>query len=45
MPRRRQSVKKVETLTHKEATRKNIPTAEYETSLHEADKSPIQGQL
>ena len=42
MPRRRQSAKKVETLTHKEATRKNIPTVEYEPSLREADKSPIQ---
>ena len=42
MPRRRQSAKKVETLTHKEATRKNIPTVEFESSLHEADKSPIQ---
>ncbi len=42
MPRRRHSAKQVETLTHKEATRKNIPTVEYEPSLHEADKSPIQ---
>ena len=42
MARRRQSVKQVETLTHKEATRKNIPTVEYEASLREADKSPIQ---
>ena len=42
MARRRQSAKKVETLTHKEATRKNIPTVEFESSLHEEDKSPIQ---
>lgn len=42
MVRRRQSVKQVETLTHKEARRKNIPTVEYEPSLREADKSPIQ---
>ena len=42
MARRRQSVKQVETLTHKDAKRKNIPTVEYESSLHEADKSPIQ---
>ena len=42
MSRRRKSAKQVETLTHKEATRKNIPTVEYEPSLHEADKSPIQ---
>ena len=42
MPRRRQAKKQVETLTHKDAKRKNIPTVEYEPSLHEADKSPIQ---
>ena len=42
MARRRQSVKQVETLTHKDAKRKNIPTVEYEPSLREADKSPIQ---
>ena len=42
MPKRRRSTKQVETLTHKEATRKNIPTVEYEPSLDEADKSPIQ---
>ncbi len=41
MAGRRQSAKKVETLTHKEARRKNIPTVEYEPSLHDADKSPI----
>lgn len=42
MPKRRHSAKQVETLTHKEARRKNIPTVEYEPSLREADKSPIQ---
>ncbi len=42
MPRRRKPAKQVETLTHKEATRKNIPTVEYEPSLHDVDKSPIQ---
>ena len=42
MARRRQSVKQVETLTHKDAKRKNIPTVEYEPSLREADKSPIR---
>ena len=42
MARRRQSAKQVETLTHKDAKRKNIPTVEYEPSLREADKSPIQ---
>lgn len=34
--------KKVETLTHEDATRKNIPTAEYEAVLHEKDKSSIR---
>ena len=42
MPRRRRSTKQVETLTHKEAKRKNIPTVEHESSLQEADKSPIR---
>ena len=42
MPKRRRSTKQVETLTHKEASRKNIPTMEFESALHEADKSPIQ---
>ena len=42
MPRRRQAEKQVETLTHKDAKRKNIPTVEYEPSLREADKSPIR---
>ena len=34
--------KKIETLTHEDASRKNIPTAEYEPILHEKDKSPIR---
>jgi len=34
--------KKVESLTHEEASRKNIPTAEYEAVLHEKDKSSIR---
>ena len=42
MPKRRQVKKQVETLTHKDAKRKNIPTVEYETSLDETDKSPVQ---
>jgi adenine-specific DNA-methyltransferase len=32
----------VETLKHDEATRKNIPTAEHQSIMHEADKSPVQ---
>ena len=42
MPRRRRTAKQVEAHTHKEAKRKNIPTVEYEPSLHDADKSPIR---
>ncbi len=34
--------KKVETLKHDEATRKNIPTAEYQSVMAEDEKSPIQ---
>ncbi len=33
---------KVETLTHEESTRKNIPTAELETVMSEEDKTPIR---
>lgn len=32
----------VETLKHEKDTRKNIPTAEYQSVMHEADKSPVQ---
>ena len=34
--------KQVETLTHEEASRKNIPTAEYQALLEKEDQSPIQ---
>ncbi len=34
--------KTVETLTHEDATRKNIPTAEYQSVLKKEEKSPIQ---
>jgi adenine-specific DNA-methyltransferase len=34
--------KSVETLTHVEDTRSNIPTAEYESIVEEADKAPIR---
>jgi len=36
------TLKSVESLTHAEATRKNIPTAEHQSIMHEADKTPIQ---
>ncbi|MBI5142032.1 MAG: site-specific DNA-methyltransferase [Nitrospirae bacterium] len=32
----------VETLTHEDATRKNIPTAEHQSIMHDADKSPVR---
>lgn len=32
----------VETLTHEEATRKNIPTAEHQSIMHDADKNPVR---
>jgi len=34
--------KQVETLTHDEASRKNIPTAEYQSVLHKEEQSPIR---
>ena len=34
--------KTVETLRHKEASRKNIPTAEYQAVMEDDDRSPIQ---
>lgn len=39
---KKKAKKKVETLTHEDASRKNIPTAEYEAVLHEKDKSSIR---
>lgn len=32
----------VETLKHDDATRKNIPTAEYQSILRDEDKAPIR---
>ena len=32
----------VETLTHSEASRKNIPTAEYRSVMDQTDQSPIE---
>ena len=31
----------VETLRHEEATRKNIPTAEHQSVMYDAEKNPI----
>ena len=37
-----QQPKKVETLNHDEATRKNIPTAEYQSVMAEDEKNPVR---
>jgi adenine-specific DNA-methyltransferase len=42
MARRRSAPKTVETLTHLEDTRSNIPTAEYESLVDAAEKSPAR---
>jgi len=34
--------KTVETLTHEEASRKNIPTAEFQSVMHKAEQSPVR---
>ena len=40
--RKPKAKKKVETITHDEASRKNIPTAEYEAIMRKEDQTPIQ---
>src|SRR5574340_1705435 len=42
MPREKKSQKSVEAITHPEATRTYIPTAEYQSVLREDEKRPIQ---
>ena len=32
----------LETITHEEASRKNIPTAEYQSVMDKSDQSPLQ---
>ena len=39
---KRNNTKSVETITHDEASRRNIPTAEYQSVMEKADQSPIQ---
>ena len=41
MPKRKPT-RTVETITHDEAARKNIPTAEHQSVMEKADQSPIQ---
>jgi adenine-specific DNA-methyltransferase len=40
--KKEKTLKSVETLTHDEATRKNIPTAEYQSVLRQDEQTPIQ---
>ena len=40
--KKKNNSKTVETLTHDEATRKNIPTAEYPSVMREAKKDAIR---
>ena len=40
--RKRRSPKAVETLTHGEASRKNIPTAEFRSVMDRSDQSPVR---
>jgi adenine-specific DNA-methyltransferase len=43
MAKRKQSTSKgIETITHKDAARRNIPTAEYESMMDEEQKSPVE---
>ncbi len=43
MPRKKKkNTKTVETLTHDEASRKNIPTAEYQSVMYKEEQSPIR---
>ena len=42
MAKRARTPKSVETLTHGDATRKNIPTAEYQPVMREEEQTPIR---
>ena len=42
MPRSKRTSKTVETLRHQDASRKNIPTAEYQAVMAEDDRNPIR---
>ena len=42
MMAKKKEPKKVETFTHDDASRKNIPTAEFESVMRKEDKTPIQ---
>ena len=38
----KRTAKSVEALTHEEASRRNIPTAEHEAVMAERDRSPVE---
>src|SRR5574337_943006 len=42
MPRKPKAPKQIATLKHKEAKRRNIPTAEYQSVMEKEDKAPIK---
>ncbi len=42
MAKNNQTKKTVETLKHEDASRKNIPTAEFQSVMRETDKSPVR---
>src|SRR5574337_896359 len=42
MPRKPKAPKQIATLKHKEAKRRNIPTAEYQSVMEKDDKAPIK---
>ena len=39
---KKKTPKQVDTFTHDEASRKNIPTAEYESVMRKEDKTPLR---
>src|SRR6202795_3278151 len=41
-PLKQKTKKKIETLTHDEASRKNIPTAEYQSVMRKEEQSPVR---
>lgn len=42
MAKKTHSKRTVETLKHEEATRKNIPTAEYQSVMQKDDQAPVE---
>lgn len=42
MARKRKAPKRVETITHEEASRTNIPTAEYQSVMREEQQNPVR---